>query len=110
MGFAVILAGLSVAVFSAQTAVGTISAAAGVVAETASYLFFRQNEGFQKQMSSSLSKLVSAQYLMTSIALARNMSADQKDGEISKINAHLRELMDTLHGARAVDASSPRAA
>lgn len=48
-------------------------------------------------MEGSLKKLVSSQYLMTAIALAREMDGPAKYDEIKQINDHLRHLMDVLH-------------
>jgi hypothetical protein len=98
LGFVVIIAGLFLAFFGQQVAVGTVSAAAGVISEAGALLFFRQNQAFRGQMESSLKTLVSAQYLMTSIALARDMDGESKHAEIQLINAHLRQLMNVLHG------------
>ncbi len=46
--------------------------------------------------------IVSTQYLMTSISLARELANDPKTEEVRKINAHLRELMNGLHGIATV--------
>jgi hypothetical protein len=110
LGFIVVIAGLVLAFVGHQVTVGTVSAAAGVVAEAGAVLFFRQNEGFKAQMEASLKKLVSAQYLMTSIALAREMKPEAKDAEIQRINAHLRVLMNVLHDVKAEVVLAPLAA
>ena len=60
-------------------------------------MFFKQNKTFQDQMEGSLKKLVSSQYPMTSIALARELDGEPKIREIAEINHHLRSLMDALH-------------
>jgi hypothetical protein len=100
LGFVVIISGVLLALIGSQVAIGTVSAAAGIVGEGAAILFFRQNQTFQTQMESSLKKLVSSQYLMTSIALAREMDGEAKREEVMRINQHLRELMDGLHDVR----------
>lgn len=97
LGFVVIISGVLLALISSQVAIGTVSSAAGVVGEAAALLFFKQTRTFQDQMESSLKKLVSSQYLMTSIALARDMSTNAREQEITNINQHLRELMNVLH-------------
>jgi hypothetical protein len=74
-----------------------VSAAAGIVSEAAAMLFFRQNRVFQKQMQDSLRKLVSTQYLMTSVALARELPDQDRALELRSINDHLRGLMTKLH-------------
>ena len=97
LGFIVIISGVLLALVGDQVAIGTVSSAAGIVGEGAALLFFRQTRTFQEQMESSLKKLVSLQYLMTSIALARELDGPAKDQEIAAINSHLRELMNVLH-------------
>lgn len=97
LGFVVIIAGVLIALISNHVTLGAVSSAAGIVGEGAAVLFFKQNQVFQKQMEGSLKKLVSAQYLMTSIALAREMDGENKVKEVTQINEHLRRLMDRLH-------------
>ena len=97
VGFLVILAGILIAFFANQTILGTVSAAAGIVSEAAALLFFRQNRVFQEQMQNSLDRLVSTQYLMTSVALARELPEEERPNELIAINKHLRTLMDFLH-------------
>jgi hypothetical protein len=75
-----------------------VSSPAGIISEAAAALFFRQNRVFLDQMQDSLKKLVSTQYLMTSVALSKEMDKDVRSEEIRRINEHLRELMDSLHG------------
>jgi hypothetical protein len=97
LGFVVIIAGVLIALIGNQVTLGSVSSAAGIVGEGAAVLFFKQNKTFQDQMESSLKKLVSSQYLMTSIALARELDGEPKTSEITEINKHLRSLMDVLH-------------
>jgi len=97
LGFVVIIAGVLIALIGNQVTLGAVSSAAGIVGEGAAVLFFKQNRTFQVQMEGSLKKLVSAQYLMTSIALARELDGENKVREITQINNHLRRLMDGLH-------------
>jgi hypothetical protein len=98
LGFVVIIAGVLIALIGNQVTLGFVSSAAGIVGEGAAVLFFKQNQTFQTQMEGSLKKLVSAQYLMTSIALARELDGENKVREVTQINDHLRRLMDGLHG------------
>jgi Cyanobacterial TRADD-N associated 2-Transmembrane domain len=98
LGFVVIIAGVLIALIGNQVTLGSVSSAAGIVGEGAAVLFFKQNQTFQTQMEGSLKKLVSAQYLMTSIALARELDGENKVREVTQINDHLRRLMDGLHG------------
>lgn len=97
IGFLVIIAGIMIAFIGNEAILGSVSSAAGIVSEAAALLFFKQNKEFQVQMQESLKKLVSTQYLMTSIALAKELPEEEKSKEISSINSHLRELMDVLH-------------
>lgn len=97
LGFIVILAGILIAIIGKEIALGAISSSAGIISEAAAVLFFKQNRVFQEQMESSLRKLISSQYLMTSIALARELEGKDKGAEFSLINNHLRHLMDSLH-------------
>jgi len=97
LGFVVIIAGVLIALIGNQVTLGAVSSAAGIVGEGAAILFFKQNKTFQDQMEGSLKKLVSSQYLMTSIALARELDGEPKIREIAEINHHLRSLMDALH-------------
>ena len=82
LGFIVIVAGILIAFIGNQALLGTVSSAAGIVSEAAAVLFFRQNRVFLTQMESSLKKLVSTQYLMTSIALARELPEENRYGVI----------------------------
>ncbi|MDA2921216.1 hypothetical protein MYX76_17285 [Desulfobacterota bacterium AH_259_B03_O07] len=97
LGFIVIISGVLLALIGAQVSIGIVSSAAGIVGEAAAMLFFKQTRTFQEQMESSLKKLVSSQYLMTSIALARELDGEAKEREIVEINSHLRDLMNVLH-------------
>lgn len=97
LGFVVIIGGILIALIGNQVTLGAVSSAAGIVGEGAALLFFKQNKTFQDQMEGSLKKLVSSQYLMTSIALARELDGEPKIKEIAEINHHLRSLMDSLH-------------
>jgi hypothetical protein len=97
VGFIVIIGGICIAFLTNQTLIGTVTSAAGVVSQAAAGLFFRQNRVFLDQMRDSMGKLVSTQYLMTSVALTHELSPEAKDNEIRQINSHLRSLMDSFH-------------
>jgi hypothetical protein len=103
LGFVVIISGVLIAIVGQSVTVGTVSSVAGIVGEAAAMLFFRQNRTFQLQMEASLQKLVSSQYLMTSIALARELTPQAKEAEVARINGHLRELMNALHDIHGVE-------
>ena len=98
LGFIVIISGILIAVLTKEVTLGSVSSAAGIIIEAAAMLFFKQNKTFQGQMESSLNTLVSSQYLMTSIALTRDLDGEAKAKEIVQINDHLRSLMNLLHG------------
>ena len=101
LGFIVIISGILIALIGKQITLGSISSAAGIVSEAAAMLFYKQNKLFQDQMQNSLKKLVSTQYLMTSISLARELdSTEKRNNEVMKINEHLRLLMDNLHDVK----------
>jgi hypothetical protein len=98
IGFMVIIAGILAAVIGNQVTLGTVSSSAGIIAEAAAFLFFRQTHSFQVQVQDSLKKLVSTQYLMTSISIAKELDEEKKALEVGRINDHLRSLMNILHG------------
>ncbi|MCW5199506.1 hypothetical protein VU05_02080 [Desulfobulbus sp. F1] len=97
MVFFVIVSGVLIAFIGEQVVLGTVSSGAGVISEVAALLFFNQNKLFLEQMQGSLKKLISTQYLMTSIALARDLPEEERAKEIITINDHLRKLIDLLH-------------
>ncbi len=105
VGFVVIIGGIGIAFTVKEPLIGTVASAAGVVSQAAAALFFRQNRVFLEQMRDSLGKLVSTQYLMTSVALTKEMSTGGREDEIKEINKHLRGLMDSFHQNRASPAS-----
>jgi hypothetical protein len=98
IGFIVIIAGILAAVIGNQVALGTVSSSAGIISEAAAFLFFRQTQLFRAQVHDSLKKLVSTQYLMTSISIAKELDEERKGYEVGRINEHLRYLMNILHG------------
>ncbi len=77
VGFVVIIGGIGIAFTVKEPLIGTVASAAGVVSQAAAALFFRQNRVFLEQMRDSLGKLVSTQYLMTSVALRSATQARQ---------------------------------
>jgi hypothetical protein len=107
IGFIVIIAGILIAFIGKQELLGAVSSAAGIISEAAAVLFFRQNRVFLDQMQDSLKKLVSTQYLMTSVALSKELDEEARRSEISKINEHLRILMNSLHGLSREEANPP---
>jgi hypothetical protein len=84
-------------VFSGLTAVGTVSSVAGLLAEAATLLFFNQLREQVKQVKDYHKKLISTQYLMTSIALTKELDGDRHDAEIVRIIRNLLFLSNELH-------------
>jgi len=68
LGFLVIVIGVFFT-FANQVSVGVISSIAGLVAEAAAVMFFRQNNLLIEQIREYHKKLVSTQYLLTSITI-----------------------------------------
>jgi hypothetical protein len=97
LGFFVILVCVSLA-FSGYTSVGVVSSVAGLLAEGATLMFFNQLREQVRQVQDK--KLVSTQYLMTSIALTDNLSGDRHDIEIIRIINNLLFLSNELHGSK----------
>jgi len=99
LGFFVILIGVSLA-FAGFTSVGVVSSVAGLLAEAATIMFFNQLREQARQVQEYHKKLVSTQYLMTSIALAKNLTGDRHEAEIVKIINNLLFLSNELHGSK----------
>ena len=97
IGFIVIIVGLVITFAAKEALLGTISSSAGIVSQAAAALFFKQTHVFLEQMQDSLGKLVSTQYLMTSVSLTKQMNEEHRDEEIHEINKHLRTLIDSFH-------------
>jgi len=99
LGFAVILIGIGFA-YNNSMAVGTVSSIAGVIAEAASVMFFRQNQMMMKQVEEYHKKLVSTQYLLTAVSLADGLSELNRETEKHQIIVNLLYLSNELHGAK----------
>jgi len=98
LGFITIVLGAAMGLFWNQHLLGALSGIAGVLGEAAAVLFFKQLTVFQAQMQDSKDKLVATQYLMSSIAISRELlDSNQRPAEVQKINDHLRTLMLQLH-------------
>ena len=106
LGFFVILIGVSLA-FSGYTSVGVVSSVAGLLAEAATLMFFNQLREQVRQVQDYHKKLVSTQYLMTSIALARNLTGERHETEVVKIINNLLFLSNELHGSKSDHLFSP---
>jgi len=98
-GFLVILVGVGLA-FSGLTTIGVVSSVAGLLSEAATVLFFAQLREQVKQVQDYHKKLVSTQYLMTSIALTHELRGDRHDMEIVRIINNLLFLSNELHGSK----------
>ena len=99
LGFFVILIGVGLA-FAGSTSIGIVSAVSGMLAETATVLFFNQLREQARQVQDYHKKLVSTQYLMTSIALTKDLKGDHHELEISRIINNLLFLSNELHGSK----------
>lgn len=98
LGFIVILVGVGFAL-SGNISVGVLTSIAGAVAEGVSALFFSQNRLFMSQIAEYHKKLVSTQYLLTSISLAESLQESSKEIEIKRIIDNLLFLSNELHGS-----------
>ena len=99
LGFFVILIGVGLA-FAGYTSIGIVSAVSGMLAEAATVLFFNQLREQARQVQDYHKKLVSTQYLMTSIALTKDLKGDHHELEISRIINNLLFLSNELHGSK----------
>lgn len=99
LGFVAILVGIGIA-YSGTIAVGVVSGAAGVLAEAATVMFFRQNQEQIKQVQEYHKKLVSTQYLLTAISLADSLQGRQREDEVKRIILNLLYLSNELHGSK----------
>jgi hypothetical protein len=99
IGFVVILIGVAF-VFSGIVGVGVLSSIAGLIAEGATVLFFKQNQAQVKQVEEYHRKLVSTQYLLTAISLTENLDGPTRQNEVKRIILNLLYLSNTLHGAQ----------
>lgn len=72
---------------------------AGLLAEAATIMFFNQLKNQVKQVQDYHKKLVSTQYIMTTIALAKDLNGSKKDEETVRIITNLLFLSNELHGS-----------
>jgi hypothetical protein len=98
LGFFIIVIGVGLA-FVGYTSIGIVSAVSGMIAEAATVLFFNQLREQVRQVQDYHKKLVSTQYLMTSIALTKDLNGDRHDLEIIRIINNLLFLSNELHGS-----------
>lgn len=99
LGFMVIVIGVFFT-FANQASVGVITSIAGLVSEAAALLFFKQNNLLIDQIREYHKKLVSTQYLLTSISLASELPDAQAVAERQRIIGNLLFLSNELHGAK----------
>lgn len=98
LGFIIIAIGIFLA-FADKTSVGVLTSIAGIVAEAVAVLFFRQNKVLMDQVMEYHKKLVSTQYLLTSIALAQDLPGSYGETEVKRIIGNLLYLSNVLHEA-----------
>jgi hypothetical protein len=99
LGFLAILIGIGIA-YSGTIAVGVVSSAAGVLAEAATVMFFKQNQEQIKQVQEYHKKLVSTQYLLTAVSLADSLDGNSRETEVKRIILNLLYLSNELHGSK----------
>ncbi|MCU1299893.1 MAG: hypothetical protein JWQ87_177 [Candidatus Sulfotelmatobacter sp.] len=99
LGFLAILIGIGIA-YAGTIAVGVVSSAAGVLAEAATVMFFRQNQEQIKQVQEYHKELVSTQYLLTAVSLADSLEGDMREAEVKRIILNLLYLSNELHGSK----------
>jgi hypothetical protein len=99
LGFLAILIGIGIA-YSGTIAVGVVSSAAGVLAEAATVMFFKQNQEQIKQVQEYHKKLVSTQYLLTAVSLADSLDGGMREAEVKRIILNLLYLSNELHGSK----------
>lgn len=99
LGFVAILVGIGFAV-SGSVSVGVVSTAAGLVAEGATVLFFKNNQEQLRQVSEYHKKLVSTQYLQTAIALTEGLDDASREAEVKRIIVNLLYLSNELNGSQ----------
>jgi hypothetical protein len=99
LGFLAILVGIGIA-YSGTITVGVVSSAAGVLAEAATVMFFKQNQEQIKQVQEYHKKLVSTQNLLTAVSLADSLEGDQREVEVKRIILNLLYLSNELHGSK----------
>jgi len=98
LGFLVIIIGVFFT-FANQISVGIITSVAGLVSEAAAVLFFKQNNLLIEQVKEYHKKLVSTQYLLTSISLALELPDKERTIQREKIIDNLLFLSNELHGS-----------
>ena len=99
LGFVAILIGIGIA-YAGTIAIGVVSGAAGVLAEAATVMFFKQNQEQVKQVQEYHKKLVSTQYLLTAISLADSLQGRLREDEVKRIILNLLYLSNELHGSK----------
>lgn len=99
LGFMVIVIGVFFT-FAGQASVGVITSVAGLIAEAAAALFFKQNNLLIDQIRDYHKKLVSTQYLLTGISLAGELPTNDAITEKKRIIGNLLFLSNELHGAK----------
>lgn len=98
LGFLVIVIGVFFT-FSQHVSVGVITSIAGLVSEAAAVLFFKQNNLLIDQIKDYHKKLVSTQYLLTTISLAAELPQNDKNEQRKRIIGNLLFLSNELHGS-----------
>ncbi len=98
-GILVILIGASLVLYG-TTSVGILTGVAGIVAEGTMALFLSQNKAYMQQIEEYHKKLVSTQYLLSSISLTDSLPDDLRKEQTVRIISNLLFLSNALHGAK----------
>ena len=98
LGFLVIIIGVFFT-FANQVSVGVITSVAGLVSEAAAVMFFKQNNLLIEQVKEYHKKLVSTQYLLTTISLSSELPDKERIKQREKIIENLLFLSNELHGS-----------
>lgn len=101
IGFIVIIIGVFLAYANLTTA-SVITSISGLVTEAASMLFFKQNKLIADQIKEYHKKLVSTQYLLTSISLSKELPESNSIASKEYIIQNLLYLSNELHDAKSI--------
>jgi uncharacterized oligopeptide transporter (OPT) family protein len=96
LGFIIVIICVFFAI-SGNSSVSLITGIAGVITEAASFLFFKQNKILIDQVKEYHRKLVSTQYLLTSISLAKELPEMESVKEKRRIIGNMLFLSNQLH-------------
>lgn len=97
VGFMAIILGIYFAA-SDHASIGFVTSSAGLISEVTAALFFKQNKLLIAQILEYHKKLISTQYLLTTISLANELPESRAIQEKERIIGNLLFLSNELHG------------